>query len=105
MVWAQGSFSRGIAVFLAGRRVGTAQNELNPRGESALVGTVELTAGRHTMQLERHAGSLAPGDGAAERLGPIVLQPASDSQPVQTLPSSRWRELCGRRLDWVEALR
>ena len=50
-------------------------------------------------------GSLAPGNGAAELLGPVVLDPATGTHAVQTLPSSRWRELCGQQLDWMEALR
>ena len=105
LVWAQGSFSRGFTAFVADHRVGTVRNELNPRGQFALVGEVELPAGRQTIELVRPSGSLAPGNGAAELLGPVVLEPATDSLAVRTLPSSRWRELCGERLDWIEALR
>jgi len=90
---------------VSGRRVGSVRNALNPRGEFAPAGALRLSPGRQTIRLVRPGGSLAPGNGAAELLGPIELQPATDSMAVQTLPSSRWRELCGKQLDWVEALR
>jgi hypothetical protein len=105
LVWVQGSFSRGFTVFVSGRRVGSVRNALNPRGEFAPAGALRLSPGRQTIRLVRPGGSLAPGNGAAELLGPIELQPATDSMAVQTLPSSRWRELGGKQLDWVEALR
>jgi hypothetical protein len=58
------------------------------------------------MTLTRPTGSLFPGDGGRNRLiGPVVLDPATDARVVRTLPSSRYRELCGKRLDWVEAIR
>jgi hypothetical protein len=34
-----------------------------------------------------------------------VLDPVSDARAVRQLPASGWRQLCGKRLDWVEALR
>lgn len=104
-VWVEGSFSRGFTLAIDGREVGSVHHELSPRGEFALVGETELQAGRRTITLVRPGGSLAPGNGAAELLGPVVLDPATGTRAVQTLPSSRWRELCGQQLDWMEALR
>jgi len=79
---------------------------LNPRGQFALAGTVSLGAGSHTIQLVRQGGSLYPGDGGRDGiLGPVVLDPAGDNRVVKRIPASGWRQLCGRRLDWIESVR
>ena len=105
-VWVQGSFGRGYTVLVDGLRVGQVKNQLNPRGEFGLAGNVELAPGRHTIQLVRPSGSLYPGDGGRNRLlGPVVLDPASDARTVKEIPAAGWRQLCGRRLDWIESIR
>jgi hypothetical protein len=105
-VWVQGSFGRPFTVIVDGRRVGEVGNELNPRGQFALAGNVSLGGGSHTIQLVRQRGSLYPGDGGRNRLlGPVVLDPAGDSRVVKRIPASDWRQLCGRRLDWIESVR
>ena len=103
-VWLQGSFSRGFTVSIDGRRVGSVHNALNPGGDYESAGSVQLAAGSHQLTLARPKGNLSPGSGAAELLGPVVLAPANGSPAVETLPAARWHDLCGRRLDWVEAL-
>jgi len=105
-VWVQGSFGRGYRVSIDGHPIGWVRNELNPRGEFDVAGATALSPGSHTIELVRPSGSLYPGDGGRNRLlGPVVLDPATDNRSVHQLPASRWRELCGKRLDWVEALR
>jgi hypothetical protein len=105
-VWVRGSFGRAVTVRIDGRRVGVVHRDLNPRGEGAVAGRVTLGAGRHAIQIVRSGGSLYPGDGSRDqRIGPVVLSPSTDTRTVRQLPASRWRDLCGRRLDWVEALR
>jgi len=109
-VWVQGTFSRGFVVRVDGRRVGVVKNELNPRGQYVPAGTIALTPGQHTLTLTHAAhslgGLLRAGDGGDTRLlGPTVLDPASDTRVVRQIPSSRWHDLCGKRLDWAEAIR
>ena len=105
-VWIQGSFGRPTTVRIDGRRVGSAKHELNPRGQYARLGQVTLSPGAHSIQIARGTGNLYPGDGGRNRLiGPVVLDPSSDTRTVKQLPASRWRDLCGRSLDWVEAIR
>jgi hypothetical protein len=105
-VWVEGSFGRGYSVSVDGHPIGSVRNELNPRGEFDAAGATALSPGLHTIQLVRPGGSLYPGDGGRNRLlGPIVLDPATDARVVQELPLSRWHELCGMRLDWVETIR
>ena len=69
-------------------------------------GGVRLARGRHAVRLDRPGGDLHPGNGGESRiLGPIVLAGPEDvSRPVVTVAPARWRSLCGRRLDWVEAV-
>jgi hypothetical protein len=105
-LWVEGSFGRGFTVLVDGRRVGKVQNQLNPRDEFALAGDIPLSAGKHTIQLVRAGSGLYPGDGGRNRLlGPVVLDPTSDTQTVQQISSADWRQLCGKRLDWIESIR
>jgi hypothetical protein len=105
-VWVQGSFSRDIAVRIDGRPVGRVGGGLNGRNEFGSAGSLVLSPGRHTITLVRPSGSLSPGDGGRNRLlGPVVLDPAGDTKLVRQLPAASWRALCGKRLDWVEAIR
>jgi hypothetical protein len=105
-IWVQGSFNRRIRVLVDGRAVGQVPLGLNPRHTYSLAGNVDLQPGSHTVELVRPSGSLRPGDGARNNLlGPVVFDPASDARAVSQLPAARWRELCGKTLDWVEAVR
>ncbi len=105
-VWVQGSFGRGYTVYVDNQRVGRIKHQLNGRGQFASPGGVGVSPGRYTIRLVRPGGSLFPGNGGRNRLlGPIVLDPATDMKRVRFAPSSAWRSLCGKRLDWVEALR
>jgi hypothetical protein len=109
-VWVQGSFSRALVARVDGRRVGSVKNELNPRGQYVLAGTIALAPGVHTLTLTHASHSLTSllraGDGGRTRLlGPTVLDPASDTRVVRQIPNSRWHDLCGKRLDWAEAIR
>jgi hypothetical protein len=103
-VWVGGSFSRGVTVFVDGRGVGAIRRQLGPPGQELPAGELDLSAGDHTLALERAGGGLAPGSGAAESIGAVVLDPTDDTRAVQTLPAAGWRSLCGQHLDWIEAL-
>jgi hypothetical protein len=103
-VWLEGSFSRGVTVLVDGHRVGSVRRQLGPQGQQVPAGRVDLTAGAHTLALERAAGGPAPGNGAAETIGAVVLDPAEDTRAVRTVPAGSWRTLCGENLDWVEAV-
>lgn len=105
-LWVEGSDQRVWKVLVDGERRLTGLGELNTRGVATRAGTLELPAGTHTITLSRPGGSLSPGSGGHARLlGPVALTPADvGSLPVKELPATRWRRLCGRSLDWAEAL-
>lgn len=105
-VWAQGSFSRRISILVDGKPAGHVQHMLNPRWTYTFAGSVSLQPGVHTVELVRARGNLAPGDGGRDRsIGPVVFDPSGRVRTVQQVPASGWRQLCGRRLDWVESIR
>ena len=55
----------------------------------------------------RGGGNLEPGNGGGARLiGPLALTPADPTAlPLETVAADDWRSLCGRSLDWIEAVR
>lgn len=99
-VWIKGRFHRRSEIAVDGRAVGTVKH-LNGPNQWIDAGVVELSAGEHRVELRRPRGSLAPGDGQADRIGPLALVPEVEERVVRIAPG-RSRRLCGEALDWVE---
>ena len=105
-IWVGESFRDGLEVLVDGREVGRAQGAIAWYSTITQVGSVQLTAGVHRVVIRTNGPSWRPGTaGPAMALGPLVLARQTADAPVVTVPVARARELCGRRLDWVEALR
>lgn len=104
-VWLEGDFSRAVKVSVDGKAIGEVAYESGNAGNYASPLEVELSSGTHRIRLERGGGGLGPGDGSASRLVSIAFELQGAAPSVQTLAPADWRELCGRRLDWVAALR
>jgi hypothetical protein len=105
-LWVEGSFRRDWRVLIDGKEVAPLERGLNSRQSAEEVARLELPAGRHVVTLERPGGSLEPGNGGFGQLGPVVLAPTEvDSRPVERIAPSGYRSLCGRWLDWIEAVR
>lgn len=104
--YVQGSVHNRLTLFVDGREVGSVAEQLNENRQFLYFGNLPLSAGAHDMSLVYHGQTLDPGSGGRpEPIGPLVLDPTQNEDPrVIRLPSSRARELCGRRLDWIEAL-
>jgi hypothetical protein len=101
-VWFRGSFGRGAKVSVDGRDVGRALSVPTPQ-QMARVGKIELTAGRHRLEIVRASGNLRPGDGQDEVYDAVFLDPAMKARLV-TASRARARTLCGRHLDWIEVV-
>ena len=104
-VWIGGSFVGRVAAAIDGRTVGSARHQLEWPGQLVELGTTRLAAGAHRLRLDYDVGGWRPGshgDGPFP-LGPLVLAPAAAPRLISVAPS-RARSLCGRRLDWVEAV-
>jgi hypothetical protein len=105
-VWLAGSFSRPVTVSVDGRRIGALSDEIKYGGLAQRVGETSLAQGRHTIEILRSGGDLAPGNGAAGAIGPLALTPGPDiERPVVSLDPSDYRKACGREVDWIEAVK
>ncbi|HST16728.1 MAG TPA: hypothetical protein VLK36_03605 [Gaiellaceae bacterium] len=106
-VWVGGSFKGTVEVDVDGRRVGAARDRLNWPGTFSPLGSVRLPAGRHTLQFRYAGASWRPGSGGEPPfgVGPIALSRATDDRRVTYVNPADAESLCGRSLDWVEALR
>jgi hypothetical protein len=104
-VWIGGSFRRHLEVLVDGRHVGEARHRLTHPGVYTPLGSLPLAAGTHDVVLRYAADTLRPGSGGAySYLGPLVLARSTAALPVTTVTPAAARSLCGKSLDWIEAL-
>jgi hypothetical protein len=107
-VWLQGELMPSVTVSVDGRRLASVDGQLegNPHNPDTMPPLrVSLPAGTHRLTVTRGGSNLAPGDGGTAILHEIVVTPAGDDvDTLHVTPPSRWRGLCGRRLDWIEAI-
>jgi hypothetical protein len=106
-VWLGGSPRGEVKIEIDGEPAGSSGPELDHADSYREVGTVQLEPGRHEISFTyEEASSLAPGvGGEAFALGPLLLSAgtAADAQ-VEMVDPAAATSLCGRSLDWVEAL-
>jgi hypothetical protein len=102
----QGSVRNRLTVLVDGREVGSIVQQLNPAKQFLYFGSASLEQGPHIVTLDYEGQTLGPGSGGPpEPIGPLVLSSVrNEDPPVRKLPSSDARSLCGKHLDWVEAL-
>lgn len=106
-LYVQGSVRNPLSLSVDGTEVGSVGYQLNESRQFLDLGRARLRAGRHLIELTLAGQSLAPGSGGPpEPIGPLVLSPAAAEDSVLLrLPADRARRLCGRSLDWLEAIR
>jgi hypothetical protein len=103
-LWLGGSVRRRVEAWLDGRRLGSAAGLLSSVGYMPL-GEARLSPGAHRVELRYGGSVLLPGRGRSPfAMGPLVLSPSTAAVPVTYVEPARARSLCGRRLDWVEAV-
>jgi hypothetical protein len=101
-LWVGGSIRGTLEAAVDGKKVGHVSSQLQNAGQWLELGSVDLGAGSHLITLAVEVPVLAPGSGGGTfPLGPLLLQPESR---LHLFAPSRPRALCGRTLDWVEAL-
>jgi hypothetical protein len=104
-VWIGGSFRRRLEVLVDGRSVGAHRDQLNNDGQYTPLGDAVLSPGVHRVTLRYGGADLRPGSGGPPfPLGPLVLSRATADRPVTYVDPANARTLCGKSLDWVEAL-
>jgi hypothetical protein len=108
-VWLQGQIMPTVSVSVDEHRLASIGAQLG--GNSLVLNTmtplpVSLSAGPHRLSVARSGFTLAPGDGGSAALYGLFLTPASaaEKQPLPVLPPARWRALCGRSYQWIEAV-
>ena len=106
-VWIGGSFRSTVAVDVDGHRVGTSRDSLNWPDTFTYLGASRVRAGRHTLRFSYEGPNWQPGSGGTPPfgVGPIVLSPATQDGAITYVRPANARSLCGKSLDWVEALR
>jgi len=104
--WIAGDWYGLASISIDGHEVGSLRHELNWPGVFSSLGTTALGGGLHVVALRSVRGGWRPGSGARPySFGPAALSAVDTREPVETVPSTDARSLCGRRLDWIEALR
>jgi hypothetical protein len=104
-IWLGGSIRDRVAVIVDGRRVGEGGPQLNNLGQFVELATTVLDRGTHRLELRTSHSRLRPGSGGPDYgSGPLVVSLTNPPSTVTTLSSERAPSLCGRTLDWVEAL-
>jgi hypothetical protein len=105
-IWLGGSFRDRVDLSVDGQMIGARRNRLDHDGQYTPFGELELAAGTHTVTLRYSGPGLRPGSGGVLfPIGPLVLSTATVADlHVKVIPAARARELCGKRLDWIEAL-
>ena len=105
-VWVGGSFRGRVEVRIGGSAVGAERHLIDHQGLPTQVGRIELGPGTHRLELGYDDGGARPGSGGDPfGLGPILISSATAADAVvEYLDPADAAELCGRRLDWIEAL-
>ena len=93
-----------VRVLVDGKELYADHGRLNWSPYANPMPPVELTAGQHTLTVE-YATTWRPGGSATPaNLGPVVFSTSGADVPVTYVPTSTALSLCGKRLDWIEAV-
>jgi hypothetical protein len=103
--WLGGSFKPRARLTMNGRPVGALRHRIGHAAATWPLGATTLPAGPVRVSLRFDPPDWRPGSaGASLPAGPLVLGQAP-SDAIVVVPSRDWGRLCGRRLDWIEAIR
>jgi hypothetical protein len=104
-LWLGGSFRRTATVHVDGQPVGSVTHLLNNDEQFTPLGARQMVRGSHTVELDYGGSRLAPGAGGLPfALGPLVLSTTTSDLPITYVQPGDASSLCGKRLDWVEAM-
>ncbi|MEX0620284.1 MAG: hypothetical protein WD181_01750 [Solirubrobacterales bacterium] len=106
-VWLGGSARGEISVKVNGSDAGSVSSRLNNNAQFIELDQLDLQAG--ALQIEvtySQEGLPRPATGSYPfGFGPVVFSRVGSENAVLTLAPSDFRQLCGRRFDWIAALR
>jgi hypothetical protein len=104
-LWLGGVVFGELKVYLDGEEVASERGVLNnTRGMEQLT-TVTLGPGAHQLDLEYQGAGLQPGSAVRPyEIGPLELRaPQGSDLGLVTVAAPNYRQLCGKRWDWIEA--
>jgi hypothetical protein len=106
-VWLGGTFRAQTDISIDGTRVGGGRDQVNWPSTYVQLGNVALVSGRHELELNYRGPDFRPGSAGIPEfgLGPIALGIGTAERGVTYVSPAKARSLCGRSLDWVEAVR
>jgi len=103
--WLGGSFRNRMRLSVDGHAAGSATDALEESAQLTPLGDATLTAGQHRVELRYDTRALRPGArGAPLAVGPLVIGSTATASRLVEVPAQRASSLCGRRLDWIEAV-
>jgi hypothetical protein len=103
-LWIGGAFRRKLDVLVDGKLVASQRDELSHANQYLPLGSVTLSAGIHSVTIRYGKADLHPGSGDPPfYLGPFVLAPPA-KESVRYIAPADAQSLCGKSVDWVEAL-
>jgi hypothetical protein len=105
-VWVGGSFSSTLTARLDGHKIGQQRNQTEWPGNFLFFGSASLTPGAHELVLHNTGPDWGPGSAARQPfgLGPFVIAQGTDDRDVSYVQPRAARSLCGKSLDWIEAV-
>jgi hypothetical protein len=109
-IWLGGSIVGHLVTSVDGRTIGSTHEVLNEPGGYIPLGKLRLRPGVHTVALSYSGTSLAPGSAGPGNAndpftdGPLEISPPPGNVPVKYVAPAKYRTLCGKRWDWIEAL-
>lgn len=106
-VWIGGSARGEASVTVNGIDAGSVRGRLNNNAQFIELDQLDLEAGPVQIEVTYEQGGLPrPATGAYPfGIGPVVFTPVDREDSLVTVAPADYRQLCGRRLDWVAALR
>jgi hypothetical protein len=106
-LWFGGAVFGGLNLSLDGRKVASERAIIENTDGLEPVGSVNLTPGKHRLELDYSGASLYPGSAPQPwAIGPLELEAPEDGDlGTVTVRPGDYRRLCERRWDWVEAYR
>ena len=105
-LWVGGMWRGRLEATVDGRPLGDARNVAAWPSNFVELGRIRLDTGPHVVQFRYSGPSLHPGSAGppAFGLGPFAVSDGTQDRHVTYVEPSNARTLCGRSLDWVEAL-
>jgi hypothetical protein len=101
--WVGGSISGGLELRVNARQVADVRQQLNNAGQFVSLGQGVLRRGSNAVELLHTKGGWRPGSEAPQGpVGPLVARQVQGAEPIVYAAPSRAKDLCGKRLDWVE---